>query len=113
MRYPPPRISPSFAAHTAALTAGGRTVAVIGTGIDRVYTPQNAGLQEEIAAKGLVISQFLPGSPPTKASFPRGHRFAGTYRTLNRGAHVPHDGDLRLLIADAKALVARIRDALS
>jgi len=58
------------AAHTAALTAGGRTVAVIGTGIDRVYPPQNAGLQEEIAAKGLVISQFLPGSPPTKASFP-------------------------------------------
>jgi len=58
------------AAHTAALTAGGRTVAVIGTGIDRVYPPQNAALQEEVAAKGLVISQFLPGSPPTKASFP-------------------------------------------
>jgi DNA processing protein len=58
------------AAHTAALAAGGRTVAVVGTGIDRVYPPQNAGLQEEIAAKGLVISQFLPGSPPTKASFP-------------------------------------------
>jgi DNA processing protein len=58
------------AAHTAALAAGGRTVAVIGTGIDRVYPPQNAGLQEEIAAKGLVVSQFLPGSPPTKASFP-------------------------------------------
>lgn len=58
------------AAHTAALAAGGRTVAVIGTGIDRIYPPQNVGLQEEIAAKGLVISQFLPGSPPTKASFP-------------------------------------------
>lgn len=58
------------AAHTAALEAGGRTVAVIGTGIDRVYPAQNADLQEDIAAKGLVISQFLPGSPPTKASFP-------------------------------------------
>jgi DNA processing protein len=58
------------AAHTAALAAGGRTVAVVGTGIDRVYPPQNASLQEEIAAKGLVISQFLPGSAPTKASFP-------------------------------------------
>ena len=58
------------AAHTAALAAGGRTVAVIGTGIDRVYPPQNASLQEEIAAKGLLVSQFLPGSSPTKASFP-------------------------------------------
>jgi DNA processing protein len=58
------------AAHTAALEAGGRTVSVIGTGIDRVYPRQNAGLQEEIAAKGLLISQFLPGSPPTRASFP-------------------------------------------
>ena len=58
------------AAHTAALTAGGRTVAVIGTGIDRSYPPQNADLQERLATQGLVISQFLPGSPPTKASFP-------------------------------------------
>jgi DNA processing protein len=58
------------AAHTAALTAGGRTVAVIGTGIDRAYPAQNAKMQGQIAAKGLVISQFLPGSPPTKTSFP-------------------------------------------
>ena len=58
------------AAHTAALTAGGRTVAIIGTGIDRSYPPQNADLQERLATQGLVISQFLPGSPPTKASFP-------------------------------------------
>jgi DNA processing protein len=58
------------AAHTAALAAGGRTVAVIGTGIDRAYPPQNVDLQNEIAARGLVISQFLPGSPPTKVSFP-------------------------------------------
>ena len=57
-------------AHRTALAGGGRTVAVIGTGIDRVYPPQNADLQHEIAAKGLVISQFLPGSPPTKVSFP-------------------------------------------
>ena len=58
------------AAHTAALAADGRTVAVIGTGIDRVYPAQNARLQEEIAAKGLVISQFLPAAPPMKTSFP-------------------------------------------
>jgi DNA processing protein len=58
------------AAHTATLANGGRTVAVIGTGIDRSYPPPNAGLQQEIMARGLVISQFLPGAPPTKTSFP-------------------------------------------
>jgi DNA processing protein len=58
------------AAHRAALAADGRTVAVVGTGIDRVYPRENADLQEEIAARGLLISQFLPGAPPTKASFP-------------------------------------------
>ena len=42
-----------------------------------------------------------------------GHRYANTYRALNRGAHVAHDGDLRLLSADARALVARIHAALS
>lgn len=58
------------AAHTATLANGGRTVAVLGTGIDRSYPPTNARLQQEIMAKGLVISQFLPGAPPTKTSFP-------------------------------------------
>jgi hypothetical protein len=42
-----------------------------------------------------------------------GPRYADTYRTLNKGAHVAHDGDLRSLTADARALVARIRAALS
>ena len=42
-----------------------------------------------------------------------GHRYADTYRALNRGAHVAHDGDLRLLTADARALVAKIRAVLS
>ncbi len=58
------------AAHRTALASGGRTVAIIGTGIDRVYPAEHADLQREIAAKGLVISQFLPGSPPTRQSFP-------------------------------------------
>ena len=57
------------AAHRAALEAGGRTVSVIGTGIDRAYPAQNAGLQEEIAARGLVLSQFWPGAPPQRHNF--------------------------------------------
>lgn len=58
------------AAHRAALRAGGRTVAVIGTGINRFYPAENRALQEEISATGLVLSQFWPDAGPTRASFP-------------------------------------------
>jgi DNA processing protein len=57
------------AAHRAALDAGGRTVAVIGTGLGRAYPTENRGLQEEIASKGLVLSQFWPEAPPQKHTF--------------------------------------------
>ncbi|WP_433391073.1 DNA-processing protein DprA [Micromonospora sp. KLBMP9576] len=57
-------------AHQAALAAGGRTVAVIGTGIRRHYPATNRELQEHIAEVGLVISQFWPDTAPTKQSFP-------------------------------------------
>lgn len=58
------------AAHEAALRAGGRTVAVIGTGIRRQYPAQNRELHHRIADAGLVLSQFWPDSPPTRWSFP-------------------------------------------
>jgi DNA processing protein len=58
------------AAHSSALAVGGRTVAVIGTGLRRSYPAPNARLQQEIAERGLVISQFWPDAPPSKASFP-------------------------------------------
>ena len=57
------------AAHRAALEAGGRTVGVIGTGMDRAYPAQNRELQEQIAARGLVLSQFWPGAPPQRHNF--------------------------------------------
>ncbi|MFF8034814.1 MULTISPECIES: DNA-processing protein DprA [unclassified Streptomyces] len=58
------------AAHATALAVGGRTVAVVGTGLRRAYPAQNARLQEEIAERGLLISQFWPDAPPSKTSFP-------------------------------------------
>ena len=58
------------AAHTAALDAGGRTVAVLGTGINQTYPATNRALQERIARDSLVLSQFWPDAPPTKKSFP-------------------------------------------
>jgi DNA processing protein len=57
------------AAHRAALADGGRTVAVIGTGINSAYPAENRDLQEEIASRGLVLSQFWPDAPPRKQNF--------------------------------------------
>jgi DNA processing protein len=58
------------AAHQATLDAGGRTVAVIGTGITQSYPAGNRDLQDHIGTTGLVLSQFWPDAPPTKHSFP-------------------------------------------
>lgn len=59
------------AAHTACVEAGGRTVAVLGSGIRRIYPPENRELAERIAANGAVVSQFWPDTAPTSYTFPR------------------------------------------
>jgi DNA processing protein len=59
------------AAHQATLERGGRTIAVIGTGILRCYPKENAELAERIATTGAVVSQFWPSAPPASWSFPR------------------------------------------
>lgn len=57
------------AAHRAALDAQGRTVAIIGTGINKTYPAANRDLQEEISARGLLLSQFWPDAPPQRHNF--------------------------------------------
>lgn len=70
------------AAHQAALEAGGRTVAVIGTGLDRFYPPEHEELQQRIAIDGLVVSQFPPGATPTRATFPMRNATMSAYSAL-------------------------------
>lgn len=67
------------AAHIETLNRGGRTVAVIGNGIDCYYPPKNRGLQHAIEDRGLVISQFWPGTSPKKYSFPMRNAVMSAY----------------------------------
>jgi DNA processing protein len=57
-------------AHRAALEAGGRTMAVLGSGIDSpIYPPEHSDLADEIRRSGALISTFRPAAPPTSSSF--------------------------------------------
>ena len=61
-------------AHKGALDGNGKTIAVLGCGLDIVYPPSNKGLRDEIANNGCVISEFPIGTPPYPANFPTRNR---------------------------------------
>ena len=61
-------------AHKAALKAGGRTLAVLGSGVDRIYPPENRALAEQIYTRGAVLSDYAPGTPPEASNFPPRNR---------------------------------------
>ncbi|MFN2144693.1 MAG: DNA-processing protein DprA [Anaerolineales bacterium] len=61
-------------AHRASLDAGGRTIAVLGSGVDQIYPPENSGMAEEIILQGAVISDYPPGTPPDGLNFPPRNR---------------------------------------
>ena len=62
------------AAHEAALDAGEPTIAVIGTGPDRVYPPKHHALARRIAAQGAIVSEYLPGVASQPSHFPQRNR---------------------------------------
>jgi len=78
------------AAHTATLDAGGRTIAVVGCGLDRTYPSENAALADRIAETGAVVSQFPIGTPPGKRNFPMRNK---TMAHLSRATVVIEAGE--------------------
>lgn len=61
-------------AHQSALKAGGRTIAVLGCGVDRIYPPEHAQLAEKMIACGALVSDYAPGTPPDASNFPPRNR---------------------------------------
>jgi DNA processing protein len=62
------------AAHERCLELGGKTVAVLGNGIDRVYPPENKELAKRVCERGAIVSEFPPGTIPEAYNFPRRNR---------------------------------------
>jgi len=70
-------------AHRACLEAGGRTIAVFGTGVDVVYPHRNQELYQQILTHGVAVSEYPDGTPPDRVHFPRRNRvIAGLSRAV-------------------------------
>ncbi len=61
-------------AHQAALKAGGRTIGVLGSGVDKIYPPEHRQLAERMMESGAIISDYAPGTPPDASNFPPRNR---------------------------------------
>lgn len=97
------------AAHAATLDVNGRAVAVIGTGINRCYPAENRAMQDEVAKRGLLISQFWPDAPPGRHTFPMRNSVMSGY---GRATIVVEAGEQSGARIQARAAVAHGRPVI-
>ncbi|HEY8368942.1 MAG TPA: DNA-processing protein DprA [Thermodesulfobacteriota bacterium] len=69
------------AAHVGALEAGGPTLAVLGSGLDRIYPPEHAALADRVRRAGALVTEYPPGTPPSGWHFPRRNRLLAALST--------------------------------
>ena len=98
------------AAHRGALTGGGATVAVLGSGVDVLYPPEHAPLAREIEKEGAVISELVPGTPPQQWFFPLRNRIISG---LSRAVVVIEAGEKSGSLITARCALEQGRDVLA
>jgi len=98
------------AAHRGALGASGRTVAVLGSGVDVIYPREHTRLADAITADGLLISELAPGTPPHPYFFPLRNRIISG---LSRAVVVVEAGERSGSLITARSALEQGRDVLA